>query len=304
MPRYPDLYTAAEAREKLGGIAPESLKRLVEDGKIRRIIPPENKKRGYYHKEDVDKLARAMQHFMDVYSFTEDEGKPEFVRAQSEEDIKATIRIDKQYFGDQIHSPEKRFYWFKICPNGDYILKHHNIIVGYFSMQGIKQESVDRLFFHKKSLSTTQPEEMASTPSVRPIQTYVAMEDMTPMLPGKPIQTYVSMIAVKADEAQSRAKIYGTVLLMNLEKVFLDLANEGIEIRTIWAKSGTVPGIKLCRDFGFTELGYINNDQIGFKLDIETSNLPMVQKYRQAFAEYKKSQNRGLFAHDPFSERK
>src|SRR5258707_4282752 len=252
MPKYPDLYTASEAREKLGGLAPESLKRLVDDGKVRKIVPPENKKRGYYSKEDVDKLAEAMQQFLEVYSFTTDEGKPELVRAQSEEDIRATIKIDEQYFGNNIHSPEKRLYWFKICPNGDYILKHHGIVVGYFSMQGITPEAVDRLFIHRKGNPKTQT------------------EDMTSMEPGEPIQTYVSMIAVKADEAQTRSKKYGIILLMNLDKVFQDLAREGVEISTIWAKSGTVPGIKLCRDFGFTELGYINNEQIGFKLDIET----------------------------------
>lgn len=267
-----NLYSATEARKKLGGIAGESLKRLVDDGKIRRVLPPGNKKRGLYVKEDVDKLAAAMEQFMEIYSLTEsNKEKPELVQAQSEEDIEATINIDKQYFGDQIHAPEKRMYWFKICPNGDYVLKHHGVIVGYFSIQGIKQEAVDRLFLHRKGNPKTQA------------------EDMTSLEPGKPVQAYVSMIAVKADEAQETKKTYGMLLLLELRKVFINFGKQGIDICKIWAKSGTVPGIKLCRDFGFTELGYINNEQIGFVLDLETSNLSLARQYREVLTEYKKS---------------
>jgi len=267
------LYTASEAREQLGGIAGASLQRLVDDGKIRKIVPPENKKRGLYNKEDVDKLAGAMQQFMDIYTITQSDSKPELIQAQNEEEIKATVRIDQQYFGDQIHSLEKRLYWFKICPNGDYVLKHHGIIVGYFSMQGIKQEAVERLFLHRKGNPKTQA------------------EDMIPLAPGEPLQAYVSMIAVKADEKQAQQKTYGLLLLLGLEKVFIDLGKQGIDIRTIWAKSGTVPGIKLSRDFGFSEMGYINNEQMGFCLDIETSPIPMVQKYREALKEAKAHQD-------------
>src|SRR5215469_7218071 len=103
-----NLYTASEAREKLGGVAGESLKRLVDNGQIRKVIPPGNKKRGLYVKEDVDKLAAAMEQFMEIYALTESHTeKPELVQAQSWEEIEATIAIDRQYFGDQVHSPEK-----------------------------------------------------------------------------------------------------------------------------------------------------------------------------------------------------
>src|SRR5216110_603038 len=51
------LYTAGEARKILGGISGESLKRLVEDNKVRKVIPPGNRKRGMYIKEDIEKLA-------------------------------------------------------------------------------------------------------------------------------------------------------------------------------------------------------------------------------------------------------
>ena len=57
--------------------------------------------------------------------------------------------------------------------------------------------------------------------------------------------------------------------------------SQGIEISKIWGKSSTVPGIKLSRDLGFKELGYINNEQIGFVLDLKSKKAekPLVEKY-------------------------
>ena len=78
------LYTASEAREKLGGIAPASLQRLVDAGKIKKVIPPENKRRGFYDKDDVDKLAEAMQEFIELHAMTSKADKIEFVQVQNE----------------------------------------------------------------------------------------------------------------------------------------------------------------------------------------------------------------------------
>jgi hypothetical protein len=39
--------------------------------------------------------------------------------------------------------------------------------------------------------------------------------------------------------------------------------------------------------FGFTEMGYINNDQIGFVLDMETSQKSFAVKYRETLVETK-----------------
>ncbi len=55
-----DLYTSSEAREKLGGISSSTFKILVDEGKIRKVTPP-GRKQGTYVREDVDKLAGAMQ---------------------------------------------------------------------------------------------------------------------------------------------------------------------------------------------------------------------------------------------------
>jgi hypothetical protein len=259
------LYTAGEAREKLGGMSSSSFKRLVDSGKIRKVIPP-GKTQGKYIREDVDKLAEAMEQFVEIYSASEPAEKLEFLQAKGKNDIQETVQIARQNLGDNAYGLEKRMEWFKLAPRGDYILKHEGIAVGYFSMQAIKPESIDQVFNHKNGRS-------------------IQLGDMLPIEPGHPLNIHISGIGIRKGISRQQTKYYGMVLLNKLFDTLIDLGEQGIDIRKIWAKSSTVAGIKLCRDLGFTELGYINDEQIGFVLDLEQSDLPATKQYRKILKE-------------------
>ncbi len=246
------LYTSSEARKILGGISTSTFKNLVDTGKIRKITPP-NKKQGFYLREDVDKIADEMKQFVDLYTEPELDDTYQVVLAKGESDIKETVQIARQHFGENAYGTDRRMAWFRRVPNGDYILKHHGRIVGYFSMQAIKHETVERIFKSRSGNS-------------------VQLEDMEPIVPGKLLELHISGIGIKTGVSRQEAKIYGMELLMGLFNVFLSLVKEGVTIDKIWVKSSTVPGIKLSRDLGFIELGYINNEQIGFRLDFTKLN--------------------------------
>jgi hypothetical protein len=273
-----NLYTASETRTKLGGIAPASLQRLVDAGKIRKIIPPENKKRGFYNKEDVDKLAEAMQDFIELHALTPKADKTEFIQAQNESDIKATVQIARQNLGENAYGLERRMPWYNKAPKGDYILKHNGLVVGYFSMQAIKPETVKDVFYRKSGRS-------------------IQLEDMEPIVPRRPLEVHVSGIGVKKGISRTDARRYGIDLLKGILEQFVELGKQGIEIKKIWAKSSTVSGIKLSEDLGFQELGYVNDEQMGFVLDVYSDAMkPLVERYRkrylEALAEWK-TQNNG-----------
>jgi hypothetical protein len=261
-------YSAREARERLGGISPESLRRYVENGKIRKYTPPTNKTKGYYDKGDVDALAEALEDFIELHTIVPTSDKPEFqvVQAAGEEDIRESVQIARQHLGDNAYGLEKRMLWFRTFPNGDYVLKYNGIVVGYFSMQAIKDDAVQRIF-DKRSGESLQ------------------IEDMETISSGKPLNIHISGIAVRKGPGRKDAKKYGLDLLSGTLDQFLLLANQGIEIKRIWAKSSTVPGIKLSRDMGFQEIGYINNEQIGFILDMDpsTAKKPLIRHYLEKY---------------------
>jgi hypothetical protein len=255
------LYTASEARERLGGMSSSSFKRLVDAGKIRKVVPP-GKTQGNYLREDVDKLAEAMEQFVQIYSASEPAERLEFSQAKGKHDIQETVRIARQNLGDNAYELETRLAWFKFAPRGDYILKHEGVAIGYFSMQAIKPESIEQVFNRKNGRS-------------------IQLEDMLPIEPGRPLDIHVSGIGIKKGISRHQTKYYGMILLNKLFDTLIDLGQQGVDIHKIWAKSSTVAGIKLCRDLGFTELGYINDEQIGFVLDLEQSGLPAIKHYQK-----------------------
>lgn len=113
----------------------------MEAGKVHKETPPTNKKRGYYNKADVDKLAEAMEDFIEIHTTLPEGDTVELVQAEGKDDIRKTTQIARQHFGDNAYDVEKRMTWFRLAPNGDYVLKHGDIIVGYISMQAIKPEA-------------------------------------------------------------------------------------------------------------------------------------------------------------------
>src|SRR6266700_2241517 len=121
------LYSASEAREKLGGMSTSSFKRLVDSGKIRKVVPP-GKSQGKYIREDVDKLAEAMEQFVQIYSASEPAEKLDFSQAKNESDIQETVLIAKQNLGENAYGLEKRMAWFRKAPRGDYVLRHEGVI--------------------------------------------------------------------------------------------------------------------------------------------------------------------------------
>ena len=69
--------------------------------------------------------------------------------------------------------------------------------------------------------------------------------------------------------SNTSAKRYGIELIKGLRDTLINFGKQGIEINRIWARSSTVPGIRLCQILGFTELGYVNSEQLGFVLEMD-----------------------------------
>lgn len=260
------LYTAGEARAKLGGMSTSSFKRLYDSGKIRKVIPP-NKTQGKYVREDVDRIAEAMQQFIEIYSTVPDD-KFEVVRARNEEDIKATAQLAKQHFGDLAYTSNERLPWFRKVPDGDYVLLYDGVVVGYFSMQAITHKALEDHI-------------------LKPNGGGVQLDDLVPFTPDTPLECYVTGMAVKMEPNRKTNKYYGMLLIMGLADRLVELGEQGVDISKIWTKSRTVSGIKMCRGVGFTELGYIDSEHILFMLDLEKATFPPFQRYHEALQEYR-----------------
>ena len=263
-----ETYYKAQKAQEILGMTYSALRNQVNAGNVKSVTPP-GRRQAVYRAEDVNGLANAIGSVTATYKATPPTSRPIIEVAKDEQDIKETVQIARQNFGDNAYDLDRRMSWFRIVPNGDYVLRHDNVIVGYFSIQPIKQDAVNEIFRHKTGRG-------------------VKLDDLEPMVPGRSLEVHISAIAVKKGISRQDARDYGIDLVKGMFSTLVELGKQGIQVDKIWAKSSTVPGIKLCRGLGFNELGYINEEQIGFVLETTNENVSMplvreaLQKYREA----------------------
>ena len=260
-----ELYTASEAREKLGGMTATSFMRLVRAGKIGRVVPP-NKKQGLYIKDDVDKIAQAMKDFVDVYSTAP---QMEFIQAK-ESDLKSIVQIAKSNLGELYHPLENRRAWYQ-ATNGqsDYVLKDGGVIVGYISLGKLADGAIEDHIFVPNGI--------------------LQAGDIVPFTEGEN-ECYLISIGTRIESNRKHEHIYGALLISGLIRNLMAMAkDQNIWISKIWAKSRTVSGIRLCRELQFHEVDYIDNEQIGFVLDMHEATHPALQEYRQLLLNHEQS---------------
>jgi hypothetical protein len=259
-------YLKAERAQKVLQMTYSGLRNQVIAGNIKKDYPPGHRQ-AYYRKKDIEDLAEAMG-LIKLYKAIEPTDKPLVRPAKGVEDIRETVQIARQHFGDNTYEVEARMERFQRVPNGDYVLEHNGIIVGYFSIQGTKPNTIGHVFNRKS-------------------RARVELEDIEPITPNKAVSLYISGLGVRKGTNRSDTKRYGMLLLIGMLNKVVDFGKEGINIHEIWAKSRTVAGIKLSRDLGFKELGYIDNEQIGFTLsmDPDKATHPLVKLYLQKYQE-------------------
>lgn len=92
------LYTSTEARKKLN-VSTSTFKRLVDSGKIRKVVPP-NKKNGMYIKEDVDRIIEATMPF--TQNATKRKKLDTTVDWQKISDLPAILKLDLEVYHEAI----------------------------------------------------------------------------------------------------------------------------------------------------------------------------------------------------------
>jgi hypothetical protein len=108
-----ELYTAGEAREKLGNIATSTFHRIVNAGRIRKITPP-NKKQGMYVKEDVDNLAIEMGATRRGERKAPAETLPIEVDWMRPQDLPSLLSLDSESFQEELIGSIPLYYsWWK-----------------------------------------------------------------------------------------------------------------------------------------------------------------------------------------------
>ena len=180
------------------------------------------------------------------------------------------VQISKSNLGELYHPLENRRAWYQATGGtSDYVLKDGGVIVGYISIGRLADGAIEDHIFVPNGV--------------------LRAGDIVPFTEGEN-SCYLISIGTRIEANRQHEHIYGALLISGLIRTVTAMAlHQGIWVTKIWAKSRTVSGIRLCRHLEFQELDYIDNEQVGFMLDMREATHPALQKYRQLLLSHEES---------------
>lgn len=260
-------YTASRAKRILGDISDGMLRTYVQKGDIRRIVP-EGRTQGFYVSEDVDKVARRLNEF-----FVTEKRIPPFTIA-TQDDIPATMQIGTAIFGSEGTSLERRLRWMEKNPEIFYVVRSaRGEVLGFACILPLSPDKIAKILREEEHPSDITPEEIQE------------------FKPGEPIDIYVAALCVKPGLPLIEEHRRGFQLVAGLMQVLIDLGHRGIPIRTLFARSRLVDGIRTLLRLGFTEIASTApSKQRHFIIRVDESGLPFILQYKEAL---QKAQSKG-----------
>ncbi|GCE19070.1 helix-turn-helix domain-containing protein [Dictyobacter kobayashii] len=268
MPKLSDrYYTGREAQRKLG-ITEPALRNLVNQRKIRKVIPP-GKQYGVYLKAEIDDYAEKWMAFLTA----KEPPKTTFEIAQLS-DMDMVYDVALRAIGPTM-SAELRRSWLGKNPESCYVVKHDDKVVAFFHLLPLKEECLMDFMAGKiRGWNITADN----------VETYEE---------GKPVNCLL-IIASEPDLNDTTRMHYVSRLLRGIRQELGKLGRRGVIFSKFYATSETPTGIAMSIHAGMQEYGQRLNKRLTFVLDPETSTSFLLGDYKEGLMEWQKShkQNR------------
>ena len=268
MPRMqppPGWIRGKEAAARLH-ISDSILSRYVKQGKVRKHVP-HGRTYGFYNEEDVKVLENVRTGFPDIKQRQEHRS---FFAIAKRSDIPAIAKIDHDAIHpeDDLYNEKPLLRWQQRNPETLFSLRDLNgTIIGFISILPLTRSALDHVIRGELTL------------------TNVADEDIPLFATGATIHLYVVALAVDPSLPVKVRHEYGAALLHGLFAFLLALADRGVIIETITARSHTQDGIKLMRRLGLPWLISPVSDMELFSVVVAESGMPFLRTYSAKLAE-------------------
>jgi hypothetical protein len=107
-------------------------------------------------------------------------------------------------------------------------------------------------------------------------------EHINRFIEGQPIDSLFISLGVRPGFSNTEQREYAFKLLRGTLDVIIDFAQRGMPVGKIYATSERGDGVRMARKLGMKEIKYPGDPLLRYELDIETSDHPMLQAYKQA----------------------
>jgi hypothetical protein len=110
---------------------------------------------------------------------------------------------------------------------------------------------------------------------------------------GEPLHLYVMSLVIDPQYPKGKQHEYGSRLIHGVFAFFLDLAERGIEIDTITARSHTRDGIRLMQRLGFplVKSPVPRSGRFLFVVRVSESGLPLFERYSELLERQRRREN-------------
>lgn len=266
-------YSGKEAAERLN-MPIASFYRRVRKGEIKKHTPP-GATEGYYEKKVINEMAHQRAMFMLVHSI-----EPiTFSRAQSEEDIKGIVDLCIDIYGQGgTPSYDARMEIWRKNPEVYYVVRQEGVIAGYISLIWFDEEALDVLMGQK-------PKQSRQSSAGTGVYSITGAEHVNQFVEGQPIDSLFISLGVRPGFAPTEHVEYAYKLLRGTLDTLIGFARRGMPVRKLYGTSERGDGIRIARKIGMKEIKYPGDPLFRYELDVETSNSPLLQPYKQTLAE-------------------
>jgi len=250
------------------GISDSLLSRYVEDGKIRRHVP-HGRTYGFYNEDDVRILEEVRVAFPGVKRRQKHRS---FFSIARRSDIPAIAKIDHDaiHHEDDLYNDEFFLQWQQRNPETLFALRDTDgVVVGFVSILPVQRVVLDR--FLRGEIGVTD----------------ILDEDIPLFTTGAMIHLYVVALAINPKFPVAIRHEYGAALLAGFFSFLLALADRGVSIETITARSHTQDGIKLMRKLGLPWLLSAVPGMELFSVRVAESGMPFLRKYYAKLEQWK-----------------
>ena len=280
MPRLqpPEGYTTAkDAAERLH-VSDGMLSIYVRQGKLHRY-GPSGRHHKFYKISELDAFIEARQTFEEPYKRGQwKHNETSTFRQAIPDDLDAIIAMSQRaYPEDGLPLRETWEGWMRKEPESFQVLiNQQNSVVGYSTILVMPPTTLD--LFIRDALPVDE---------IRP--------DMLDVFqPNKALHLYVMSLVIDPQYPKLKKHEYGSRLIQGIFSFFLGLAERGIEVESITARSETPDGIRLMRKLGFPTVKspIPRHNRYLFIVKVSESGLPLFERYSELLARWKHQQEK------------
>lgn len=255
-------YTASQARRKLG-LTEDAFQGWIKAKKINKVLLP-NRKQGVFSRHEIDMIVAGID---TAYLMAKTPLRFEKATLETQE---GEFKLAELVFGERTRQfDDKRIDLLKRNPNMSYYVYDANFMVASMNIVPMQHEAILKFKEGERG--------------------WLMGEYVEQYKPGKPLELIIIDCMTTPSVPLNRRRMYAQRLFFGVMEVFAEMAKQGIEIKSIHACGGTPDGREILERAKFAYLGEPRPNRHIYELDIASSDLPLLNPYKEAHAKYLKT---------------